>query len=298
VGANIIGGTPVSVNTSTIRREHTSVLYDGKFYIWGGRDGSGYLNTMMYYDFATGSFQTVSQTSPPTARIFMCSWLYNGYWYIFGGYDGTNYLNDMYRFDFSTSTWASVSMSGTPPAIRSAAAAVNLEGTLYLHGGVNSTTCFQDFFSYNLATDTWTTLTSSGYVGWGSAMFAVGGGLYVIAGSTATAYGTVGATNRFYDLSAASWTTKTAKPTAMNVGNYAVLDNKCYMLGGNTTNSTTFTKAIEVYDPLVDRWTPLVDMTINGYRGGTNSAVACNGSIWTYGGENASGGMTNLYRYS
>jgi len=59
-------------------------------------------------------------------------------------------------------------------------------------------------------------------------------------------------TNEMYDPATDSWATKEPMPTARNRFGIAVVQNKIYVIGGETDEG--YTGANEVYDPLTDTW--------------------------------------------
>jgi len=59
-------------------------------------------------------------------------------------------------------------------------------------------------------------------------------------------------TNEMYDPATNTWATKESMPTARDRFGIAVVQNKIYVIGGETDDG--YTGANEVYDPLTDTW--------------------------------------------
>src|SRR3989338_8329153 len=95
LSANATDSWSTGTAGGTARNNHTSVLYNGKIYSWGGYNGSN-LNTLDIYDIATDSWST--GTAGGTARNNHTSVLYNGKIYSWGGYNGS-YLNTLDIYD-------------------------------------------------------------------------------------------------------------------------------------------------------------------------------------------------------
>ncbi len=91
----------------TARRGHSSVLYNGKIYSWGGGPTGTSLNTIDIYDIASNSWST--GRAGGTARRGHSSVLYNGKIYSWGG----SYLNTLDIYDIASNTWSTGSAGGT-----------------------------------------------------------------------------------------------------------------------------------------------------------------------------------------
>ncbi|MDO8335677.1 MAG: kelch repeat-containing protein, partial [Candidatus Saccharibacteria bacterium] len=77
MGANVTGSWSTGAAGGTARYDHTSVLYNGKIYSWGGENpDTNYFNTVDIYDIANNSWST--GTAGGTARRGHTSVLYNG----------------------------------------------------------------------------------------------------------------------------------------------------------------------------------------------------------------------------
>ncbi len=121
--------------------------------LFGGYDGTNYLNDTWTWDGTTWT-QATPATSPP-ARAGATMEYYDGDVFLFGGYNGTSYLDDTWMWDGTN--WTEQSPTTSPPARAYASMAEDTgyadgTGALVLFGGYNGT----DYLN-----DTWT-LTYSG----------------------------------------------------------------------------------------------------------------------------------------
>jgi formylglycine-generating enzyme required for sulfatase activity len=78
--------------------------------------------------------------------------------------------------------------------------------------------------------------------------------------------------------STSAWVTKTSMPTVRSGMGIAVLNNKIYLIGGNTSSGSLAT--VEEYDPLTDTWSTLPNMP----TARAPAAAAVNNKIYVIGG--------------
>lgn len=68
-------------------------------YVFGGYDGSAWLNDMFDFDFERGVwYSTQVQGFIPSGRSCPSWATHNGSVYLFGGYDGVHRMNDFHQF--------------------------------------------------------------------------------------------------------------------------------------------------------------------------------------------------------
>mmetsp|Transcript_1266 Transcript_1266/g.2291 ORF Transcript_1266/g.2291 Transcript_1266/m.2291 type:complete len:474 (-) Transcript_1266:82-1503(-) len=96
-----------SAHRPCIRASHSSVVHNGKCYIFGGQDDeNNKLNDLWVLDLTTEEYQLVDLPAGsynPPARSGHSANIYNGKMYIFGGIlELTKELNEMLIFDFNT----------------------------------------------------------------------------------------------------------------------------------------------------------------------------------------------------
>lgn len=114
----------------------------------------------------------------------------------------------------------------------------------------------------------------------GLGVAAVNGKIYAIGGFPDVSV------NEEYDISTNTWTTKAAMPTPRHSFAIAVYQNKIYCIGGMSNNLTSQqsskTGAIEVYDPATDMWQTKKPIPITRMQ---LEANVVNGKIYLIGGR-------------
>jgi N-acetylneuraminic acid mutarotase len=101
--------------------------------------------------------------------------------------------------------------------------------------------------------DSWETMAEMPTARSGLGVAVVDGKIYAIGGylDQISFSGHLG-TNEMYDPATDTWETKESMPTARNRFGIAVVQNKIYVIGGETDEG--YTGVNEVYDPLTDTW--------------------------------------------
>ena len=98
------------------RLGHTSVVYKGKVYMWGGRtvDWSSsqqrtVANTVHIFDTNSELWLSRETTGPPhPGLINSASLLFGDVIYFFGGRDGKSYYNSLHQLDLEQLMWRNV----------------------------------------------------------------------------------------------------------------------------------------------------------------------------------------------
>jgi N-acetylneuraminic acid mutarotase len=90
-----------------IRASHSTAVYNGKCYIFGGQDDdNNKLNDLWELSLNTGMYRLITLTTgsvEPVARSGHSSNIFNGQMYIFGGIlELTKELNEMLIYDFES----------------------------------------------------------------------------------------------------------------------------------------------------------------------------------------------------
>lgn len=97
-----------------------------KFIMFGGYNGSSYLNDLWEFNPATNSWtQLTPSGGPPPARAYHCM-AYNNYHnevWVYGGFNGSS-LNDVWKYKVSTNQWSTNSAWDGPYARHSAMCAM------------------------------------------------------------------------------------------------------------------------------------------------------------------------------
>jgi len=149
------------------KTEHSTVVHDGKLYMYGGYSGHSFSNTMFMLNLSTSSqcVEVKNKGDIMTGRSAHVGIVFEDKYYIFGGWDGTVQNNDFFAFDFKKSTWGKVAAENPPHARCSHTGAVSVaRKTLYIFGGFGGKVrnYLSDMWSFNFETQTWSEITPRG----------------------------------------------------------------------------------------------------------------------------------------
>jgi len=99
----------------------------------------------------------------------------------------------------------------------------------------------------------------------------VGGKIYVMGGRQLVASSEPVNVNECYDPATNTWQTKAAMPQAIRGHGATAINNKIYVLGGNTG---TYTDAVYIYDTNTNNWNSGPTMPVKaGYGGAVYSSL-------------------------
>jgi len=142
---------------------YVSVVHQGKFVLWGGFDGSRWLNDMYVFDFSTKTWMEI-QASGALPSVRSCpAWAKDGSsFYIQGGYDGVERKSDFFACDLETYTWTEMPCLGQPPSPRYFHSCCLYGNKMYLYGGYSGTERLADMHAYDFETNHWSQVDCSG----------------------------------------------------------------------------------------------------------------------------------------
>ena len=148
---------------------YVSVVYRNKFVLWGGFDGSRWLNDMWEFSFDTRKWRLVQGRGQlPTARSCP-AWAQDGsHVYIVGGYDGLERKADFFACNLSTYEWSEIPPRGTPPSPRyfhSCCLYGNQAPKIIVYGGYSGAERLDDMYLFDFDSREWSRIdcTSNGY---------------------------------------------------------------------------------------------------------------------------------------
>jgi len=144
-----------------MRTEHSAVVWGSKMWMFGGFNGSAFMNDIMSHDLETGELTTVvAKGDIPAPRSAHVAIAFGGRMWVFGGWNGTEQNNDMFAFDFETHEWERVKANGVVPAARCshAAALAPQLNSFFMFGGCGGRleNYLADLWQFNFETLTWT----------------------------------------------------------------------------------------------------------------------------------------------
>jgi len=257
----------------------SSSVVNGKIYVIGGTDMSRCLTTMEEYDPMTNKWTI--KADMPTGRWGLAASVVNGKIYIIGGAINipAHDTQTVEEYDPVLDKWAK---KANMPTARNCFSASVVNGKIYAIGGYlgdngNNTSIVEE---YDPVADEWTRKTDMPTVRNGHSASVVNGKIYAIGGWCGWS---IISTVEEYNPVADKWTKKADMPTARNMLATSVLDGKIYAIGGwsdpgDTANGLS---TVEVYDPVIDKWTKGVDMTTGR---GMLTASEDNGKLYVIGG--------------
>lgn len=128
---------------------------DGKIYVIGGHDGSGYSNKVEVFDPSTNTWTTAADL--PTARYAATAVTsIGGHIYVIGGFGSGGILDSVEVYNPSTNTWTSAANMSTPRF--GLTAVTGVDGRIYVMGGGNCNGCFSPLATleiYSPSSNTW-----------------------------------------------------------------------------------------------------------------------------------------------
>ena len=149
-----------------VRWQHTSIYYDNKMVVFGGRFsyfGDNYLNDVWEFDLTTNTWRNITPTdeTAPNVRYQHTSIYYDNKMVVFGGDTGNyNYVNDVWEFDLKTNTWRNITPTdGTAPNVRSQHTSIYYNNKMVVLGGTTHMGRLNDIWEFDLTTNTWRDIT-------------------------------------------------------------------------------------------------------------------------------------------
>jgi len=140
-------------------RSYLAMTYDpasGKIIIFGGFDGTGYLNDTWTFDGVT--WTQVATNTPPPARA-AAQMAYDSVTQkvvLFGGFNGRNYLGDTWLWDGTTSQWTRARTAHRPTPVTGPMLFPDPNGRVDLFGGFDGH--FYQLTMWQWAGSDWTQL--------------------------------------------------------------------------------------------------------------------------------------------
>jgi hypothetical protein len=236
------------------RSQQSSVVYNGKAYLWSGSDGSNTSTAMYVYDITKDSWS--AGTSGGSARRLHTAVGFNNKMYAWGGIGaGGTAINSIDIYDFTTNAWSTGASGGTA---RWGHTAVVYENKIYFWGGNNDTNPINTIDIYDVSANSWTTGTAGGTARDRHSVVFYNNKMFLWGGHNGTnAINTLD----IYDFKTNLWTTGTAGGTARNRHTVALYNSKMYIWGGEN-GSATIVNTMDIYDFATSVWT-------TGTTGGT-----------------------------
>ena len=138
---------------------YVSAIWKDTFIVFGGYDGSTWLNDMHEFNFTKAKWSRLEVTGMVPCNRSCPSWAtYKHSMFVFGGYDGVNRMNDFYEFDLKQKIWKSVMFTGPAPSPRYFHSSVVYGDNMYLFGGYSGSERLQDLYQFDFEKNCWSCL--------------------------------------------------------------------------------------------------------------------------------------------
>jgi ligand-binding sensor domain-containing protein len=151
---------------------------NGKIYVFGGENDSGYLSSVEEYDPATDLWTPRADMSIARAQHVVLAGA-NGKIYAIGGRNSSVHLSLVEEYDPQTDSWA---VRADMPTPRRASGAAEVNGIIYVIGGMSYDSPTSAVEAYDPSTDTWTSRTDMPIAQEGITATSLDNHIYVIGG--------------------------------------------------------------------------------------------------------------------
>jgi N-acetylneuraminic acid mutarotase len=263
--------------------EVLGAVANGKLYVFCGLAPGWKPKALVYeYDPATNAWTQKKPMQLPSHHVAFA--VFNGKIYAFGGFTlpdsgppAWRSLDNAWEYDPAADTWKALAPM---PTKRGAAGAAVVNGKIYVTGGANSLpgasetgihptrahNVLATVEEYDPATNAWRERRPLLVARNHHAVAAVGDKLYAIGGRIGSAFISSGSNNidlvEMYDPAADTWTPRERMPTPRSAIGAAVYNGRILVPGGEVQDRRYLAafKAVEVYDPAVNRWQILPSM--------------------------------------
>ena len=135
---------------------YVSVVHNNKFVLFGGFDGSRWLNDMYEFDFTTKTWTKIQACGTlPSVRSCPAWAKDETHVYIHGGYDGVERKADFFACNLSTYTWKEMPCHGTPTFPRYFHSCCLYGNKMFAYGGYSGSERLADMYVYDFASNHW-----------------------------------------------------------------------------------------------------------------------------------------------
>jgi len=255
----------------------------GKLYVFAGL-APGWKPKAMVYEYDPASNQWAKKRPMRLASHHVAFATLNNKIYAFGGFTypesgppGWNAVNNAWEYDLAADEWKELAPM---PTRRGAASAGVANGKIYVTGGANSLPGVNEngihparphnvvatVEEYDPAANSWKTVRPLLLARNHHATVGVGDKIYVIGGRVGAAFISSASNNvdlvEMYDPASDLWTPRARMPTARSAIGAAVYNNNILVAGGEGQDQRFLAafKAVEAYDPALNRWQVLPSM--------------------------------------
>jgi len=149
-------GRSMSRKRPCCRFGYVSVTHNNNFILWGGFDGTDWLNDMYIFNFESSKWTEIEQLGTLPSRRSCPAWAKDeNFIYLHGGYDGNERKDDFFSFCLDTCTWTQMPNRGNKPSPRYFHSCVLFENKLIMFGGYSGSRRLSDMHTYDFRSDFW-----------------------------------------------------------------------------------------------------------------------------------------------
>jgi N-acetylneuraminic acid mutarotase len=236
------------------RGYHTAVWTGSRMIVWGGWNGSAYLNDGGQYDPLVNTWTPTTTTGAPSGRYFHTAVWTGSRMIVWGGYNFPSFLNDGGQYDPVANAWTATTTTGAP-SVRAGHTAVWTGSKMIVWGGYGGG-FLNDGGQYDPVGNSWTPTTTTGAPPIRDTHTAVwtGSRMIVWGGRNGSADLNDGGQ---YDPVANTWTatTTTGAPPIRDTHTAVWTGSRMIVWGGTQNGSTSLNDGGQ-YDPVGNSWTP------------------------------------------
>ncbi len=270
-----------ATNAPSARPGHTAVWTGSEMIVWGGFNGSGYLNTGGRYNPGTDSWAAITTINAPTARGGHTAVWTGSEMIVWGGDDGHS-LNTGGRYNPANDTWTATNTTNAPLG-RLFHTAVWTGSDMILWGGWNEIE-LSTGSRYNPGTDSWTATgtTNAPTARFNHTAVWTGKEMIIWGGWNGSNYFSTGGR---YNPSTNSWaaTSTAIAPTGRYYHTAVWTGNEMIIWGG--WNGSNYFNTGGRYNPSTNSWT--ATSTTNAPAGrASHTAVWTGSEMIVWGGNN------------
>jgi len=269
------------------RLDHASCLYQGKIYLTGGRNGSGYVRDLDVYDpFSNQWFQ---RTGGGGEHISHSCLAYEGRLYIWGGSNAamSAVTNQLDIYDIESNVWFKGSSGGTA---RRKHHVVLFNSQMIVWGGVNqSGSKLNSFDVYDFMTDSWSSISTAGTARSDFTMVADQSRFFI--------HGGLDTNNSFSPFEiyspelpgGSTWSSGKAGGRKRFGHDAVFAGSRMVVWGGN--NGSTDLNSVDLYDFEKDLWSEAVS---GGTSRAFHASLEYGSKIYHWGGENSGSKLNSM----
>lgn len=156
-------GAESATKVPSRRFGYVSVVHRNKFILFGGFDGSSWLNDMWEFSFETKEWKCVQARGQlPSARSCPAWVQDDSHVYIIGGYDGVERKADFFACNLLTYEWREMPSRGIPPSPRYFHSCCLFGNKIIVYGGYNGSQRLADMHLYDFDSREWSQVSCSG----------------------------------------------------------------------------------------------------------------------------------------